>query len=94
MYKRQEFSIPVSPASEFPEIPAVTDGKSLTLPRELLASMIRQTLFAVAQNENKPIHTGSLFETGEGMLRIVSLDGYRLALRQEPIPVSYTHLNI
>lgn len=80
-----EFSIPVSPASEFPEIPAVTDGKSLTLPRDLLSSMIRQTLFAVAQNENKPIHTGSLFETGEGMLRIVSLDGYRLALRQEPI---------
>ena len=57
-----EFSIPVSPASEFPEIPAVTDGKSLTLPRDLLSSMIRQTLFAV-----------------------VSLDGYRLALRQEPI---------
>ena len=35
-----EFSIPVSPASEFPEIPAVTDGKSLTLPRELLLEKV------------------------------------------------------
>ncbi len=46
-----EFSIPVSPASEFPEIPAVTDGKSLTLPRDLLSSMIRKPICSRAKRK-------------------------------------------
>lgn len=41
--------------------------------------MIRQTIFAVAQNDARPVHTGTLFEVGDGMLRLVSVDGSRLA---------------
>ena len=47
--------------------------------------MISQTLFAVSDNESRPIHTGSLFEVDSNGLTIVSVDGYRLALRHEAI---------
>ena len=44
--------------------------------------MIDHTVFAVSDNENKPIHTGSLFEIQQNDLTVVSVDGYRLALQQ------------
>ena len=43
--------------------------------------MIRKTLFAVSTEENRPIFTGSLFEVKQNKLNIVSVDGFRLALR-------------
>ena len=45
--------------------------------------MIAQTLFAVSDNESRPVHTGSLFEVDHNDLTVVSVDGYRLALRRE-----------
>ena len=47
--------------------------------------MIGQTLFAVSDNESRPIHTGSLFEVDGDGLTVVSVDGYRLALRHEKV---------
>ena len=80
-----EFSIVGIPAEEYPEIPAITGETSIDLPHSLLKSMIRQTIFAVADTDAKPIHTGTLFELGGGILRLVSVDGYRLAIREEPV---------
>ena len=80
-----EFNILATDAEDFPELPAVEDKNALTLPRAALGSMIRQTLFAVSDNESRPIHTGSLFEIDDTGLTIVSVDGYRLALRHEAI---------
>jgi DNA polymerase-3 subunit beta len=47
--------------------------------------MIDQTLFAISQSDAKPIHTGSLFELEDGIIQVVSVDGYRLALRREHV---------
>ena len=47
--------------------------------------MINQTSFAVSTNESRPVHTGSLFEVGDRDLTVVSVDGFRLALRREPL---------
>lgn len=45
--------------------------------------MIDETIFAVSTNESRPVYMGSLFEIENGTLTIVSVDGYRLALRRE-----------
>lgn len=80
-----EFSIMGLSPSEFPEMPSITDGKGFNVPKFKLKAMIDQTLFAVAQNDAKPVYTGSLFETKNGELTVVSVDGYRLAMRREKI---------
>lgn len=79
------FTIMGISAIEYPEIPSVTDGVGFTLPQNVLKSMIRQTLFAVAQTDNRPVHTGTLFEIENDSLRLVSVDGSRLAMRTETI---------
>lgn len=81
-----EFSIMGMSAADYPDIPKVEDGTALSLSQELLKSMIRQTIFAVAApNDPRPIYTGTLFEIHPDLLRLVSVDGYRLAMRSEPM---------
>ena len=80
-----EFNILGTDPEEFPELPAVEQQNALTIGQPTLRSMISQTLFAVSDNESRPIHTGSLFEVDETGLTVVSVDGYRLALRREAV---------
>ena len=80
-----EFNILGTDPEEFPELPSVDQQNALVLSQPTMRSMISQTLFAVSDNESRPIHTGSLFDVDESGLTVVSVDGYRLALRYEPI---------
>ncbi len=81
-----EFSIIGMTAADYPNIPLVEDGVSFTLSQDVLKSMIRQTIFAVAApNDPRPIYTGTRFEVQEDSLKLISVDGYRLAMRTEPI---------
>ena len=80
-----EFNILGTDPEEFPELPTVDQQNALTLPQNVLRSMISQTIFAVSDNESRPVHTGSLFEVEGDSLTVVSVDGYRLALRREKV---------
>ena len=79
-----EFAIVGMSAADYPDIPKVEDGAAVNLSQAVLRSMIRQTIFAVAApNDPRPIYTGTLFELRSDELRLVSVDGYRLAMRSE-----------
>ena len=80
-----EFTIPGLSAEEYPELPNVQQQSDLVLKQGVLKSMIDQTLFAIATTDSKPVHTGSLFDIKDSCVTLVSVDGYRLALRREPI---------
>ena len=82
-----EFTILGIPSDE---IPVVQEEQSISLPQHLLKSMIDQTLFAISTNDSKPVHTGSLFQLEAGELRVVSVDGFRLALRREKVSAEGT----
>ena len=81
--ENSKFEILGSPTSDYPELPAVDEQDTIEISESLLKKMISQTNFAVSDNESRPIHTGALFETCDGELTIVAVDGYRLALRRE-----------
>ena len=85
-----QFSIMGIPSEDFPELPRVDEGEGVSFPQQALKSMIEQTLFAVASTDAKPVHTGSLFDLSEGRLNVVSVDGYRLALRSEEVQTDKT----
>jgi DNA polymerase-3 subunit beta len=80
-----EFTIPGLNAEEYPELPNFEQQSDLVLKQGVLKSMIDQTLFAIATTDSKPVHTGSLFDVKDSCVTLVSVDGYRLALRREPI---------
>lgn len=83
-----EFSIVGIPAKEFPELPEIEEKSGVDISQPILKSMIQQTLFAVSENDCKPIHTGALFEVSSGELTVVGVDGYRLAICKESIDYS------
>jgi len=80
-----EFEILGSSATDYPELPTVDGQDYIEIGELVLKKMISQTNFSVSDNESRPIHTGALFETSDGELTIVAVDGYRLALRREPM---------
>lgn len=75
-------------SGDYPELPAVEKEKSIALPQNLLGKMISQTIFAVSDNESRPVYTGELFEVKGDTLTVVAVDGYRLALRREKVDVN------
>ncbi len=80
-----EFEILGMTPVDYPELPTVDTRHTIRVEAAKLRSMISQTNFAVSFDESRPIHTGSLFEVENGMLTVVAVDGFRLALRREQI---------
>ena len=79
------FELPGLSADDYPEMPTVDDEFSVSIQQRTMKAMINQTSFAVSTNEARPIHTGALFEIGDAGLTMVAVDGFRLALRREPL---------
>ena len=73
-------------ADEYPELPDIEQQQGTVIPQSLLKNMIEQTIYAVSMDETKPVFTGELIEIADGILNIVALDNYRMALRTEPLP--------
>ena len=80
-----EFHIIGSDAADYPELPEPDAQEGVRLPQNILSKMIRQTIFAVSDNESRPVYTGELFEIEDGNLTLVAVDGYRLSLRRETV---------
>ena len=80
-----EYHIVGSDPADYPELPSIDGQTGVSLPQDILSRMIRQTIFAVSDNESRPVYTGELFELSGGLLTVVAVDGYRLALRRERV---------
>jgi len=78
-----DFSIMGMDSENYPDLPSVEHQQSLTIPEKTMKEIINQTLFAVSDNEARPVYTGAYFEIEAGRLTVVSVDGYRLAMRRE-----------
>ena len=70
---------------EYPDLPTFEQTDCISINAKLLRDMIRQTVYAVSDNMNKPIYTGSLFEVNNNDFKIVAIDGYRMAIRTETV---------
>lgn len=70
---------------EFPDLPTFETTDEINIQEGLIKNMIKQTIYAVSDNTSKIIHTGSLFEIKDKCLKIVAVDGFRMAIRKENI---------
>ncbi|MBQ6152224.1 MAG: DNA polymerase III subunit beta [Ruminococcus sp.] len=80
-----EYQIVGISSAEYPELPRVDELEKIKIDAAVLKDMIRETVFAVSDNMSKPIYTGSLFDIDPGVLRIVAIDGFRMAIREEQV---------
>jgi len=86
---KSKFEIPGIAASEFPELPAFDSEYNINISKTNIKKMINNTIFSVGTNENKIVLTGCLMETLGESVRMVAVDGYRLAMRDEKLSKEY-----
>ncbi len=75
------FTISAEPAEDYPELPEVGSGRSVRIPQTALKELITGTIFAVSENQGRPIHTGIKFEVENTTVSAIAVDGFRLARR-------------
>lgn len=75
------FTISAESADDYPELPDVNTGRPIRIPQMKLKELISGTIFAVSENQGRPIHTGVKFEVTNDSITAVAVDGFRLARR-------------
>lgn len=94
---KSEFHLIGSDASEYPLLPEVSADGSFSLPADLLKSIIRETVFAVAASESRPVLTGVNWQIQDDELVCVATDSHRLARRKtklEQVPTDVSSVVI
>ena len=82
------FDIMGMAATDFPEIPSVSEVNSFKIEGKILTQMKKGTSFAAAQSEgSKPILTGIDISLFDGFIQFVAIDGYRMAIKKEKINI-------
>lgn len=66
---------------DFPILKTIEQDQVLTIPGDLIKSMIRQTVLAASTSEQTPILTGVLWSLQQGELKFTATDRHRLASR-------------
>ncbi|HUC89793.1 MAG TPA: DNA polymerase III subunit beta [Patescibacteria group bacterium] len=69
-------------AEEFPVMPAISDGKSWSIPGPVLKKSLQQVIIAASSDEARPVLTGVYLHTTDGKLYMAATDSYRLAEKE------------
>lgn len=80
-----EYTIIGQPAEEFPSIGEINAKESFTFDKNTLRDMISRTAFAASIDESKGIIVGVLLELDEGVMNMVALDGFRMAVTRSSV---------
>ena len=88
--EKAKFTIPGKSGEDFAYLPIIEREECLTVSQFTLKEMIRQTIFSIAANETNKLMTGELFEIKANCLKIVSLDGHRIAIRRMELKKDYS----
>jgi DNA polymerase III subunit beta len=79
--ENSRFNIKGDSPIEYPQLPEVDEYSLYEIPQDLLKNMIKQTVFAISQDQTKPILMGELLEIDNNNINLIAIDGYRLAVR-------------
>ncbi|PID30833.1 DNA polymerase III subunit beta [Candidatus Saccharibacteria bacterium] len=66
-------------ADEFPVMPAIEKGATLTISAQTMKEALQQVLFAASNDESRPVLTGVCVRSRDGALYFAATDSYRLA---------------
>ena len=87
--EKANFNIIGKSGEDFSYIPYVERKESVTISQFTLKEVIHQTIFSIADNDNNKLMTGELFEINENQLKVVSLDGHRISIRNIELKENY-----
>ncbi|MCD8151484.1 MAG: DNA polymerase III subunit beta [Clostridiales bacterium] len=83
------FNIVGRSGEDFSRLPYVEKNEAVSVSQYTLKDVVRQTIFSISDNENNRMMSGELFEIQENRLRVVSLDGHRISIRNIEMKEKY-----
>ncbi len=92
--ERSKFNINSKSGQDFSYLPDIEKEDLITVSEFTLKEVIRQTIFSIADNESNPMMTGELFEVTENNLKVVSLDGHRISVRNIELKEIYDNKKV
>lgn len=79
--QKSRSKLSVIAGNEYPDV-AEVEGYEVSIPQAKLKDMINHVSFAIATDESRLILTGGLVEITPDEMRMVALDGFRLAMQK------------
>ena len=92
--EKAKFNIVGKSGDDFSYIPYIERNEPITISQFTLKEVIRQTIFSIADNDNNKLMTGELFEITGNSLKVVSLDGHRISIRNIELKNNYDHKKV
>jgi len=83
------FTLPGKSGEEFSYLPKIDKINPVIISQYTLKEVVRQTIFSISDNESNKMMGGELFEIKGNNLRVVSLDGHRISVRNITMKNSY-----
>ena len=86
---KTKFNLVGRSGEEFPYPEEVEKDDFITISQFTLKEVIKQTIFSISDNDNNKIMTGELFDIKGNTLRVISLDGHRISIRNIELRQDY-----
>ena len=87
--EKARFTISGKSGEDFSYLPYIEKSEPVTISQFSLREVIKQTIFSISDNENNKMMTGELFEINGNRLKVVSLDGHRVSIRNLELKEEY-----
>lgn len=92
--EKSKFNIIGKSGEDFSYLPYIEKNDPISISQFTLKEVIRQTIFSTADNDNNRLMTGELFEINENQLKVVSLDGHRISIRNIELKNYYSNKKV
>lgn len=88
------FQIQGRDGEEFSYLPYIEKDQYICLSQFTLKESIRQTIFSTAPNDSNKMMGGELMEVKDDVLKVVSLDGHRISIRNIKLNDHYANIKV
>ena len=88
------FTIQGRDGEEFSYLPYIERDQYICLSQFTLKEAIRQTIFSISPNDSNKMMAGELFEVKDDNLKVVSLDGHRISIRNIKLKDHYSDIKV
>ena len=92
--EKAKFNIIGKSGEDFSYLPEIEHREPIAISQFTLKEVIRQTIFSIADNDTNHLMTGELFEINNNQLRVVSLDGHRVSIRNIELKDTYPNKKV
>ena len=87
--QKAKFTILGKDGTDFSYLPEIEKKNEVRISQYTLRDLISRTIFSISGNESSGMMTGELLEIRDNRLRMVALDGHRIAIRNVQLGNSY-----